>query len=57
MNYRKKFYLVLRTVLLALVILALLGIRIPKKAKDTTTIFLVGFLLSYLIKSSTSHHE
>ncbi len=23
----------------------------------TTTIFLVGFLLSYLIKSSTSHHE
>lgn len=46
MNYRKKFYLVLRTVLLALVILALLGIRIPKKAKDTTTIFLVDMSVS-----------
>lgn len=46
MNYRKKFYLISRALLLLLIILAMLGIRIPKIAKNTTTIFLVDTSVS-----------
>ena len=46
MNYRKKFYLILRSVLLALVVLSLLGLRLPKPSKNVTTVFLVDMSVS-----------
>ncbi len=46
MNYRKKFYLVLRSVLTALLVLSLLGLRIPKPSNTVTTVFLVDLSVS-----------
>ena len=46
MNYKKKFYLILRTVLLALLVLSLLGLRLPKPSKNVTTVFLVDMSVS-----------
>ncbi|MCR4642665.1 MAG: VWA domain-containing protein [Lachnospiraceae bacterium] len=46
MNYRGKFYLITRSVLLLLCILALLGIRLPKRSRLTTTVFLVDLSVS-----------
>lgn len=46
MNYRKKFYLILRIVIMILVILSMLGIRLPRKAKDVTTVFVVDYSVS-----------
>ncbi|MBR1470578.1 MAG: VWA domain-containing protein, partial [Lachnospiraceae bacterium] len=46
MNYKRKFYLLLRTVLLALVVLALLGLRLPKRSNTVTTVFLVDMSVS-----------
>ncbi len=46
MNYKGKFYLVIRSVLLLLAVLALLGIRLPKRSRDTTTVFLVDMSVS-----------
>ncbi len=46
MNYKKKFYLIARTVILLLVILALMGLKIPKNTKETTTVFLVDMSVS-----------
>ncbi|MCR4937426.1 MAG: VWA domain-containing protein [Lachnospiraceae bacterium] len=39
-NYRRRFYLVSRAVLVLLCILSLLGIRLPKMSKDAVTVFL-----------------
>ncbi len=46
MNYRKKFYLIARSVILLLVILALMGLKLPKNTKETTTVFLVDMSVS-----------
>ncbi|MBR5421592.1 MAG: VWA domain-containing protein [Lachnospiraceae bacterium] len=46
LNYKGRFYLVSRSILLILCILALLGIRLPKRSKDTTTVFLVDLSVS-----------
>ena len=46
LNYKGKFYLVARTVLLILAVLSLMGIRLPKRSRDTTTVFLVDLSVS-----------
>ena len=46
MNYKKKFYLVLRSVLTALLVLSLLGLRVPKSSNSITTVFLVDLSVS-----------
>ena len=46
MNYKRRFYLYSRIALMVLLILALLGIRLPKRTKQTTTIFLVDMSVS-----------
>jgi len=45
-NYRKRFYLILRIALMALIVLSLLGLRIRRKSRETTTIFLVDLSVS-----------
>ena len=46
MNYKGKFYMIMRIALLLLAILSLLGIRLPKRSRDTTTVFLVDLSVS-----------
>ncbi len=46
MNYKGKFYLISRSLLILLAVLSLLGIRLPKRSRDTTTIFLVDLSVS-----------
>ncbi len=46
MNYKGKFYLIMRIALLLIAILSLLGIRLPKRSRDTTTVFLVDLSVS-----------
>lgn len=46
MNYKGKFYLVMRSILIILAVISLLGIRLPKRSRDTTTVFLVDLSVS-----------
>ena len=46
MNYKGKFYLIMRSILIILAVISLLGIRLPKRSRDTTTVFLVDLSVS-----------